>query len=103
MFIPAAAERLDVTEFELVAANSIVTHPHGRSLTFGELAFDAAGVAVPDAYSVNSRSQGTGALIGKSVPRVDVPSKVDGSAVYGIDVTLPGLKHAAIAMRSRNW
>ena len=99
MLVRAAAERLDVQASELTAENSVVTHrPTGRSLTFGELASAAAEIAVPETHSVKLREPQEWTLIGKSVPRVDVPAKVDGTAVYGIDVVLPGMKHAAIAM-----
>ena len=99
MLVQAAAERLDVQASELTAENSVVTHrPTGRSLTFGELASAAAEIAVPEPHSVRLREPQEWTLIGKSVPRVDVPAKVDGTAVYGIDVVLPGMKHAAIAM-----
>lgn len=99
MFVQAAAERLDVPASELTANNSVVTHrPTGRSLTFGELASAAARLAVPDADSVRLKEPEDWTVIGKSVPRFDIPAKVDGTAVYGIDVTQPGMKYAAIAM-----
>jgi isoquinoline 1-oxidoreductase beta subunit len=62
------------------------------------LASAAAKIAVPGAASITLKDPKDWTFIGKSVPRVDVPAKVDGTAVYGIDLTLPGLKHAAIAM-----
>ena len=99
MFVQAARERLGVTESELVAKNSVVTHiPTGSRLTYGELASAAANLAIPDPASVKLKEPKDWTYIGKSVPRVDVPAKVDGTAVYGIDVKLPGMKHAAIAM-----
>ena len=99
MLVQAAAERLDVQASELTAENSVVAHrPTGRSLTFGELASAAAEIAVPEPHSLRLREPQEWTLIGNSVPRVDVPAKVDGTAVYGIDVVLPGMKHAAIAM-----
>jgi len=99
MFVEAAAKRFGVSASELEAANSVVTHiPTGRHLTYGELASAAAKVPVPDATSIKLKAPEDWTFIGKSVPRVDVPAKVDGTAIYGIDVELPGLKYAAIAM-----
>lgn len=99
MFVRAAGERFGVAESELVAENSVVTHiPTGRTMTYGELASDAAKTAAPDPGSVRLREPKDWTHIGKSLPRVDAPAKVDGTAVYGIDVNLPGMKHAAIAM-----
>jgi isoquinoline 1-oxidoreductase beta subunit len=99
MFVRAAALRLSVADSELAAENSVVTHVStGRRLTYGELASAAAEIAVPDVTSVKLKDPQDWIFIGKSVPRVDVPAKVDGTTVYGIDVKLPGMKHAAIAM-----
>ena len=99
MFLRAASERLGVAESELVAKNSIVTHiPTGRTLTYAELASAAAEIAVPESASLKLKEPREWTYIGKSFPRLDIPSKTDGSAIYGIDVTLPGMKHAAIAM-----
>ena len=99
MLVRAASERLRVPASELVAANSVVYHaPTGRTLTYGQLASSAARLAPPDWASLKLKSSKEWAVIGKPVPRVDIPSKVDGSAIYGIDVSLPGMKYAAIAM-----
>jgi isoquinoline 1-oxidoreductase beta subunit len=99
MFVRAAAERLGVPASELEANNSVVTHvPTARALTYGELASAAAKVPVPDATSIKLKAPKDWTFIGKAIPRVDVPAKVDGTAVYGIDVKLPGMKHAAVAM-----
>ncbi len=99
MFVRAASERLKVPESELAAKNSAVNHlPTGRTLTYGELAEAAADIPVPEPTSVKLKEPGEWTFIGKSLPRVDIPSKVDGSAIYGIDVNLPGMKYAAIAM-----
>jgi isoquinoline 1-oxidoreductase subunit beta len=99
MFIRAGAAHLAVPESELSAKNSAIVHaPTGRRLTYGELAVEAADVPVPDRSTVTLKDPKDWICIGKSIARVDVPAKVDGTAEYGIDVKLPGLKHAAIAM-----
>jgi isoquinoline 1-oxidoreductase subunit beta len=99
MFLQAASKRFGVPESELAAKDSAIIHsPTGRKLTYGELALDAAKVVVPDPNSVKLKRQKDWTCIGKSVERVDIPSKVNGTAIFGIDVRLPGMKHAAIAM-----
>jgi isoquinoline 1-oxidoreductase beta subunit len=93
--IAAAAKRLGVPEGELTTANSKVIHAKsGRSLRYGELAADAAEmtlVAEPKLKEARDYR-----FIGKPIPRLDIPSKVDGSARYGMDVQLPDLRVATI-------
>ena len=99
MLVRAASEQLGVPESELVAKDSVVTHiSTGRSRTYGELAFTATNFAIPHPNSVKLKEPKDWTYIGKSFPRVDAPAKIDGTAVYGIDLTLPGMKYAAIAM-----
>ena len=99
ILVEAAARRLSVPASELVAENSAVLHPPTvRRLLYGELAAEAQHIAVPDPASLRLKQPKDWKLIGKSVPRLDVPMKTDGSAVFGIDVELPGMKQAAIGM-----
>ena len=95
MLIDAAAERFGVSAAECVARRSRVVHEaSGQSATFGELAQAAAALPVPsnpvlkdpDTYTIRRTAR----------PRFDIPSKVDGSAVYGIDFSVPGMLHAAV-------
>ncbi|MBB5206218.1 isoquinoline 1-oxidoreductase beta subunit [Inhella inkyongensis] len=65
-----------------------------RSLGYGELAASAATQTLPAEITLKNRRDWR--LIGRSPPRLDLPAKVKGQAVYGIDVRLPGLLHAAI-------
>jgi isoquinoline 1-oxidoreductase beta subunit len=93
--IAAAAKRLGVPEGELTTANSKVIHAKsGRSLRYGELAADAAEmtlVAEPKLKEARDYH-----FIGKPIPRLDIPAKVDGTARYGMDVQLPDLRVATI-------
>lgn len=91
-----AADRLGVPASELTTADSVLTHaPSGRSLRYGELAAGAAGRSLASDPALKTRDQWK--LIGQPVPRRDIPAKVDGSAIYGIDFTLPEMRVATIA------
>ena len=95
--VAEAAERLGVPESELTTADSVVTHgKSGRSLRYGELAAGAAGRSLQSDPALKTRDQWK--LIGQPVARRDIPAKVDGSAVYGIDFTLPDMRVATITM-----
>jgi isoquinoline 1-oxidoreductase beta subunit len=69
--------------------------PTGRRATYGELAADAARMPVPD--SVALKRPDDFKLIGRPVKRLDTPAKVNGTAVYGIDVRPSGVKIATLA------
>ncbi|MFZ6742150.1 molybdopterin cofactor-binding domain-containing protein [Undibacterium sp. JH2W] len=95
MLLSAAAQRWQVPVAECTAEQSQVTHAgSGRKCSFGELARDAARLPLPISPQLKTRQQLK--LMGRSLPRVDVPAKIDGSAIFGIDLQLPGMLHAAI-------
>src|SRR2546425_7311592 len=95
MLIAAAAEAWNVDRTTCRAENGAVIHgPTGRRLPYGKLATRAAKLAVPS--DVPLKNPKDFHLIGKRVPRLDTPSKVDGSAVFGIDVKVPGMLVASI-------
>ena len=97
MLIAAAAARWDVPAAECRALDSRVQHPaSGRSAGFGELATAAAAQPVPEAPTFRSPDEYR--FIGVSMPRKDVQGKVDGTAVFGIDVVRPDMLHAALRM-----
>ncbi len=99
MLVAAAAARLGVPASELEGKNSAVHHaPTGRKMLYAELAADAAALDVPDPASLGLKEPKNWEVIGQSLPRLDIPAKTDGTAIFGIDVRLPGMKHAAIAM-----
>jgi isoquinoline 1-oxidoreductase beta subunit len=92
----AAAEMWKVPPSELVAKNSVVTHtPSGRQTTYGALAARAARIALPDPSKIRIKGPSEFTLIGTEQKNLDVPLKVTGKAVYGIDVELPGMLYAA--------
>jgi isoquinoline 1-oxidoreductase beta subunit len=96
MLLEAAAKQWKVPVGECTAKLSRVTHSgSGRTATYGELAPQAAQLSPPAHPPLKSRDQYT--IVGKPTPRMDIPSKVNGSATYGVDVTLPQMLYATIA------
>jgi isoquinoline 1-oxidoreductase beta subunit len=96
MIVGAAAELWGVPRTELLTDRSTVVHPvSGRSATYGELAERSAAQWPPLRPQLKSPAEFR--LIGRSMPRRDIPAKVTGQAVFGLDVRLPGMLHAAIA------
>jgi isoquinoline 1-oxidoreductase subunit beta len=96
MLVEAAAKQWKVPAAECAAKLSRVTHSgSGRSATYGELAPQAALLTPPVHPPLKSRDEYT--IVGKPTPRIDIPSKVNGSATYGVDVTLPDMVYATIA------
>jgi isoquinoline 1-oxidoreductase beta subunit len=96
MLVNAAAKRWGVDVKDCNARDGEVTHaPTGRRLKYGELAAEAATMSVPTEVALKSPSDFN--LIGAPAKRLDAPAKVNGTAVYGIDVRPPGLKFATLA------
>src|SRR5947209_5135170 len=96
MLVSAAAKRWNVDPASCRAQSGEVRHaPTRRRLKYGELAADAARLPVPE--KVVLKRSADFKLIGTPAKRLDTPSKVNGSAVYGIDVRPPGVKIATLA------
>ena len=96
MLVAAAAKRWNVEPATCRAENGEVHHAaSGRKLGYGELAADAAQMPVPE--NVTLKSPAEFKLIGTAAKRLDMPSKVNGTAVYGIDARPPGVKVATLA------
>jgi isoquinoline 1-oxidoreductase subunit beta len=97
MLMSAAAARLKVPVEALSTKDGLIRHESSkRSLTFGQVASDAASLPIPSTSVVR-----TPPSIGQAIRRWDVPSKVDGSAVFGIDVTLRNMVMAAVRCAPR--
>ena len=93
--IAAAAKRWNVPAQECAAAMSKVTHkPTGRSFRFGELAAEAAAIRLDKEPAIKTADQFK--LIGQRLARLDVPLKINGTAMYGIDLAVPDMVQAAI-------
>ena len=96
MLLSAAAKRWNVDPASCRAQSGEVLHaPTGRKLGYGELAADAAQLPVPD--KVDLKGPADFKLIGTVAKRLDTPAKVNGTAVYGIDVRPVGVKIATLA------
>jgi isoquinoline 1-oxidoreductase beta subunit len=92
----AAAAMWQVPTSELVAKNSVITHtPSGRRTTYGALAARAAQMPLPDPGRIKIKGPDQFTLIGTEQKNLDVPLKITGKAIYGIDVELPGMLYAA--------
>ena len=96
MLVAAAAAEWGVPAAGLRTANSQVSDPaSGRNARYGELTARAATMKLPAKVTLKDPKQFK--LIGQSLPRLDRIVKSDGSAIFGLDVRLPGMLHAAIA------
>jgi len=96
MLISAAALQWGVPRASCKAENSSVIHADSnRRLSYGALANKAAGLPIPTDPPLKQAKDYR--IVGKPLPRLDTPSKVDGTAEYGIDVRLPGMKYAVLA------
>ncbi|MCY4012361.1 MAG: molybdopterin-dependent oxidoreductase [Gammaproteobacteria bacterium] len=95
MLVGAAAKQLGVPAEELSTRDSHVIHEaSGRKLKYTALAADAAEMPVPDAASLTLKSTGDFRLLGKRITGVDNEALVRGEALFGIDVSVPGMKYA---------
>jgi isoquinoline 1-oxidoreductase subunit beta len=95
MLIAAAADSFKAPLSAFHTESSRVIHrPSGRSFRFGELAAAASRYSPSSHPTLKPRSEYT--LVGKAVPRIDIPAKVNGSTLYGIDIQVPGMQYAAI-------
>ena len=96
MLIAVAAKRWKVDPATCRAQSGEVLHPPTRrSIKYGELLVDAARIPVPKSVVLKRREDFK--LIGMPAKRLDTPAKVNGTAVYGIDVRPPGVKIATLA------
>jgi isoquinoline 1-oxidoreductase subunit beta len=93
MLISAAAKRWGVARKECCASQSHIVHKlTNDKLSFGELALSAAALPIPG--TVRLKSPDEYRIVGTSVPRLDIPQKVNGSAQFGIDIDLPDMQFA---------
>ncbi len=93
--VEVAAKRLGVPASELTTQDGTVSHAKsGKSLRYGELASEAATLSLDNDPPLKAAKDYR--LRGKSIPRLDLPAKVDGSAQYGMDFAVPDMRVATI-------
>jgi len=96
MLVSAAAKRWGVDQSSCRTEKSSVIHDMtGRKLGYAELAGEAAALPVPAKVALKDPKDFR--IIGKRIPRLDTPLKVNGSARFGIDVRISGMLYAAVA------
>ena len=96
MLINAAAARWKVPAGECTVERGVITHvPSKRTLRYGAVAAEAAKLEPPK--DVALRDPKDWKIAGKPMHRFDIPDKVMGKPVFGVDVVLPGMLHASIA------
>jgi isoquinoline 1-oxidoreductase subunit beta len=94
MLISAAANQWKVDRSLLKAVNGTVIGPRGKKATYGSLAAAASKLPVPEKVALKDPKDFT--IVGKRTLRLDSPSKVNGTAQFGIDVKLPGMLYASL-------
>ncbi len=93
----AAATMWSVPVSELVAKDSVITHAKSkRKTTYGAIAARAATVQLPDPSQIKIKTPDKFTLLGTEQKNFDIPLKVTGEAIYGIDIRLPGMLYAAV-------
>ena len=93
VLLQAAAEDLSVPIAQLATDDGHVVS-NGKRLPYGQFAATAAGLAMPEDTPL--KDAGEFRYIGKPFPRLDGLAKATGTAVYGIDVEVPGMHHAVV-------
>jgi isoquinoline 1-oxidoreductase beta subunit len=97
MLVAAAAQRWGVDPATCRAERGVVHHDAtNRAIGYGDVASDAARQPVPHDVKLKDPSQFK--LIGTSAKRIDTPSKVNGTAIYGIDIKVPGMRIGTLAI-----
>jgi isoquinoline 1-oxidoreductase subunit beta len=100
MLIEAAAKQWNVDSKECYAENGEVVHrTTGKKLKYGVLVKDASQIKPPQQVRLKERKDYK--IIGKSLPRLDIPCKTNGTAVFGLDKKLPGMLYAVVERSPR--
>jgi isoquinoline 1-oxidoreductase beta subunit len=94
MLITAAALKWRIPESDITTSQGKVIAKDGRSLTYGQLAGDAARVVPPDIKNLPLKIPSNYSVVGKSIGGIDSPKVVTGQPLFGIDVSVPGMRYA---------
>ncbi len=97
MLVAAAADNWGVDASKCSAANAMIKGPGGKKATYGSVAAKASTMEVPKEVPLKPASQFK--IVGNTKQkRLDTAMKVRGTAGFGIDTRIPGMKYAAVAM-----
>ena len=100
MLITAAAKKWNVNKTECYAENGEVIHkPSGKKYGYGELVEEASKLEAPKDVQLKHRSDYK--IVGKPLQRQDIPLKVNGKAIFGLDKKLPGMLYAVVERNPR--
>jgi isoquinoline 1-oxidoreductase subunit beta len=98
LMITAAAQKWNAPKNECKVKKGVVLHEKSsRRASYGELVDAAQKLPLPDPEKVELKNESDFELIGHATPRVDIPSKVNGSAMFGLDVRVPEMLFAVVA------
>jgi len=95
MLVNAAAAKWRVGPASCTVARGVIKSG-SRSINYGQIASAAASQPVPQKIVLKDASKFT--IIGTSAPRLDIPAKSNGTAVFGIDAQVPGMKIGTVAI-----
>ena len=96
MLIAAASDKWKVDPSTLKAENGMVLGAGGKKASYGQLADAASKLTPPEKPAMKDPSQFR--IVGTRLTRLDTPAKVNGTAIFGMDVKLPGMVYASLAM-----
>ncbi|KAA9037200.1 xanthine dehydrogenase family protein molybdopterin-binding subunit [Ginsengibacter hankyongi] len=95
MLIIAAAGKWNIAAEKCYAENAmVINRSTGAKLSYGDLVADARKLKAPDNPTLKQAKDFK--IIGKSLPRRDIPAKLNGDAQFGIDIEVPGMLYASI-------
>src|SRR3569623_989132 len=94
MLVSAAATRWGVPESSVTASKGKLGDGKGRTLTFGQVASDAAKLKALEPASVKLKADKDFTIIGRAIGGIDSPRIVHGEPIFGLDTKLPGMRWA---------
>jgi isoquinoline 1-oxidoreductase subunit beta len=99
VFLLAAAKQTGLAKADLRTRNGAVVTPDGSSLSYGSLAAAAATIDPPESVTLKPESEWR--ILGRPMLRVDMTAKCTGTAIYGIDLKMPGMVYATVRTNPR--
>jgi nicotinate dehydrogenase subunit B len=100
ILLDLAAKRLGVAADMLTVADGTIGSADGRNVGYGELAAEID-LHREATATVAPKPAATHKIVGKSIPRFDIPNKVTGGVAYVQDMRLPGMVHGRIVRPPR--